>query len=128
VRDASPASPIKSLNPFNVEVGDRLRMRRLALGLSQREIGKALDISFQQVQKYESGLSEISAGRLYRLVQVLGVVGVAYFLDDARGEPTIRDECLQLSRAFIAVRNANVRKIIIDLVVSLAAEFALPKE
>ena len=103
-------------------------MRRLALGLSQREIGKALDISFQQVQKYESGLSEISAGRLYQLVQVLGVVGVAYFLDDARGEPTIRDECLQLSRAFIAVRNANVRKIIIDLVVSLAAEFALPKE
>ena len=56
-------------------------MRRLALGLSQREIGEALDISFQQVQKYELGLSEISAGRLYQLVQVLGVVGVAYFLD-----------------------------------------------
>ena len=128
MRDASPASPIKSLNPFNVEVGDRLRMRRLALGLSQRELGEALDISFQQVQKYESGLSEISAGRLYQLVQVLGVVGVAYFLDDARGEPPSRDECLQLFRAIIAVRNANVRKIIIDLVMSLAAEFARSKE
>ena len=104
-----------------------MRTRRLALGLSQREIGEALDISFQQVQKYELGLSEISAGRLYQLVQVLGV-GVAYFLDDVRGEPPSRDECLQLFRAFIAVRNANVRKIIIYLVVSLAAEFALLKE
>ena len=64
-------------------------MRRLALGLSQREIGEALDISFQQVKKYELRLSEISAGRLYQLVQVLGV-GLAYFLDDVRGEPPIR--------------------------------------
>ena len=102
-------------------------MRRLALGLSQREIGEALDISFQQVQKYELGLSEISAGRLYQLVQVLGV-GVAYFLDDVRGEPPIREESLQLFRAFTAVRNANVRKIITDLVVSLAAELAVRRD
>jgi transcriptional regulator with XRE-family HTH domain len=124
----SPASPMRSSNPFAAEVGDRLQRRRLALRLSLREVGEALGISWQQVQKYESGLSEISAGRLYQLVQVLGVVGVAYFLDDARGEPPSRDECLQLFRAFIAVRNPNVRKIIIDLVVSLAAEFARSKE
>ena len=101
-------------------------MRRLALGLSQREIGEALDISFQQVQKYELGLSEISAGRLYQLVQVLGCRGRLFSRRFARA-PEL-DECLQLSRAFIAVRNANVRKIIIDLVMSLAAEFALLKE
>ena len=102
-------------------------MRRLALRLSRAEVGEALDISRQQVQKYESGVDELSAGRLHQLTQVLGV-RVAYFLDDVSGEPPSRDECLQLFRAFIAVRNAKVRKIIIDLVVSLAAEFALPKE
>jgi transcriptional regulator with XRE-family HTH domain len=132
VRDASPASPIKSLNPFTVEVGDRLRMRRIALRLSGAEVGEALDISRQQVQKYESGVDELSAARLHQLAQVLGVE-VTYFLDDVcsvngRQSPPNLDECLQLFRAFIAVRNANVRKIIIDLVVSLAAEFALPKE
>ena len=125
MRDAS--SPIKSLNPFNVEFGVRLRRRRLALRLSLREAGEALDISHQQVQKYESGVDELSAARLHQLAQVLGVE-VTYFLDDVSDEPPSRDECLQLFRAFIAVRNANVRKIIIDLVVSLAAEFALRRD
>jgi transcriptional regulator with XRE-family HTH domain len=107
-------------------------MRRIALRLSGAEVGEALDISRQQVQKYESGVDELSAGRLHQLAQVLGVE-ITYFLDDVcsvKGcqSPPNLDECLQLFRAFIAVRNANVRKIIIDLVVSLAAEFALPKE
>ena len=106
-------------------------MRRLALRLSRREVGAALAISRQQVQKYESGVDELSAGRLHQLTQVLGVE-VAYFFDNVRSvegsQPPNLDEHLQLFRAFIAVRNAKVRKIIIDLVVSLAAEFALPKE
>ena len=132
MRDASPASPIKSLNLFNVEVGDRLRTRRLALRLSRAEVGEALDLNRQQVRKYKSGVDELSAGRLHQLAQVLGVE-LTYFLDDVcsvngRQSPPNLNECLQLFRAFIAVRNANVRKIITDLVVSLAAEFALPKE
>ena len=109
-----------------------MRRRRLALRLSLREAGEALDISHQQVQKYESGIDELSAARLHQLAQVLGVE-LTYFLGDVssvngRQSPPNLDECLQLFRAFIAVRNANVRKIIIDLVVSLAAEFALPKD
>ena len=99
--------------------------------LSLREAGEALDISHQQVQKYESGVDELSAGRLHQFAQVLGVE-VAYFFDNVRsvegGQPPNLDEHLLLFRAFIAVRNANVRKTIIDLVVSRAAEFALPKE
>ena len=136
MRDASPASPIKSLNPFNVEVGDRLRMRRLALGLSQRELGEALDISFQQVQKYEKGLNRISASRLQQIADFFGVTP-GYFFEDAcpgtataaiplgpNGEAKIADfmcEGLQLSRAFAAVRDAKVRKRILDLIVSLGA-------
>ena len=107
-----------------------MRMRRLALRLSRAEVGEALDISRQQVQKYESGVDELSAGRLHQLTQVLGVE-VAYFFDNVRSvegsQPPNLDEHLQLFRAFIAVRNANARKIIVDLVVSRAAEFALPK-
>jgi len=61
---------MKSPDPFNVEVGDRLRMRRLALRLSRDEVGEALDIIRQQVQKYESGVDELSAGRLHQLALV----------------------------------------------------------
>ena len=107
-------------------------MRRLALRLSRAEVGEALDLSRQQVQKYELGVDELSAGRLHQFTQVLGVE-LTYFLDDVcsvngRQSPPNLDEWLQLFRAFIAVQNANVRKIIIDLVVSLAAEFALRRD
>ena len=121
---------MKSPNPPDAEIGARLRSRRLALHMSQRELAAALDISPQQVIKYESGLNGLSAGHMHHLTQVLGV-DASYFLDDdarsVEGEsartfqfPTL-DESLQLHRAFTAVRNAKARNAIIDLVVSLAA-------
>ena len=94
------------------------------MGLSQREIGEALDISFQQV-KMSRGLARSALVGCINWSRY-SVSGSLIF-DDVRGEPPSWDECLQLFRAFIAVRNANV-KIIIYLVVSLAAEFALLKE
>jgi transcriptional regulator with XRE-family HTH domain len=98
--------------------------------MSQRKLAAALDISSQQVIKYESGLNGLSAGQMHHLAQVLDV-DATYFLDgnvrSVEGEsdrefqfPTL-DESLQLHRAFTAVRNAKARKTIIDLVVSLAA-------
>jgi transcriptional regulator with XRE-family HTH domain len=122
---------MKSPNPPDAEIGARLRVRRLALRMSQREVAAALDIGPQQIHKYESGLSGLGAGQLHHLAQLLDV-NTTYFLDydDVRpveGEgdrkfefPTL-DESLQLCRAFATVRNAKSRKAIIDLVVSLAA-------
>ena len=62
-------------------VGDRLKARRVLLGLSQEIIGNALHISIQQVQKYEKGVNRISSGNLYRIGHALNVP-IAYFFEE----------------------------------------------
>lgn len=62
-------------------VGQRVRIRRTILGMSQEKLGEAIGLTFQQVQKYERGANRISAGTLYRLSQVLNIP-VSYFFDD----------------------------------------------
>ena len=128
---------MKTPTPFDAKVGARLRMRRRTLEMSQAKVGEALDISLQQIQKYENGTNRISASRLQQLANLLGVTP-GYFFADAcpgtaaaaiplgpNGEAKIArfmSEGLQLSRAFAAVRDARVRKRILDLIVSLARE------
>ena len=129
---------IKAPNPIDRHVGARLRMRRMMVGMSQGKLGDALDVTFQQIQKYEKGTNRIGASRLQQLARVLDVPP-AYFFEDApsgevRGPGFAEDEGhnhfvdflstsegLQLNRAFAAIRDAKVRKKILDLVVSLAA-------
>jgi len=64
----------------DAHVGQRVRVRRTLLGLSQEKLGEAIGLTFQQVQKYERGANRISAGTLYRLGQVLDVP-VSFFFD-----------------------------------------------
>jgi transcriptional regulator with XRE-family HTH domain len=128
---------MKTLSPIDAQVGARVRMRRLTLEMSRTKVGEALDISYQQVQKYENGTNRISASRLQQIADFFGVTP-GYFFEDAcpgtaaaaiplrpNGEAKIADdfmsECLQLGRAFAAVRDAKVRKRILDLIVSLGA-------
>lgn len=72
-----PAKP----DPVDLSIGSRLRLRRLAIGLSQNAVAQALGITFQQIQKYERGTNRIVASRLFRLAQVLQVP-VQYFFTD----------------------------------------------
>lgn len=67
-------------HPIDVAVGRRIRFRRQILGLSQGAVGERMGISFQAVQKYESGHIRVSASRLVALAEVLDVP-VAYFFD-----------------------------------------------
>lgn len=69
-------------DPIDVFVGERLKAARLTSGLSQAELGKAMNLSFQQVQKYERGTNRISASMLVRAGKALGVP-VADFFPDA---------------------------------------------
>jgi transcriptional regulator with XRE-family HTH domain len=62
-------------------VGERLRVRRTELGLTQEDLARQLHISYQQVQKYETGANRISAGRLYEIAQELKV-SAAYFFEE----------------------------------------------
>lgn len=69
-------------HPVDVYIGQRVRMRRLDLRMSQQQLAKALGLTFQQVQKYEKGSNRIGAGRLMHLALLLEVP-INYFYDGA---------------------------------------------
>src|SRR5437588_10520516 len=73
----------KAPNPIDKHVGSRVRMRRMMLGMSQEKLGDALDLTFQQVQKYEKGTNRIGASRLQQISHILQVPGAFFF----EGEP-----------------------------------------
>ena len=69
---------------FNKHLGSKLRMRRLALGLTQTKVAQAINVTFQQIQKYEKGTNGISSLRIMQLANFLKVP-VTYFFDDFQG-------------------------------------------
>ena len=80
-------------HPIDVHVGSRVRLRRTLLGLSQPALGDTLGVSFQQVQMYERGVNRISAGKLWKLTQVLDVPVSFFFdgVDEDQAGPTPSD-------------------------------------
>lgn len=115
-------------------------MRRMLVGMSQEKLGENLDLTFQQVQKYEKGSNRISASRLFEMARILDVP-VQFFFDDmpgigqsesADGFAETRDtfqmtdflsspEGVQLNRAFAEIKSSEVRRKVIELVKALAA-------
>ena len=69
---------------FNKHLGTKLRMRRLALGLTQTKVAQAINVTFQQIQKYEKGTNGISSLRIMQLANFLKVP-VVYFFEDYPG-------------------------------------------
>jgi transcriptional regulator with XRE-family HTH domain len=130
--------PKKQANPIDGQVGNRVRLRRMLVGMSQERLGELLGLTFQQVQKYEKGVNRIGAGRLYQVSQILGVP-ISYFYEGVieQSAETIRNgdsstppvmeflssgEGLQLTLAFMRIKDAKVRKRVVELVKSLAEE------
>lgn len=126
----------KTPNPIDKHVGSRVRMRRVLVGLSQERLGESLGVTFQQVQKYEKGTNRIGASRLQQMSSVLGVPVSFFFEDvpvdstaggfsDGAGSDYVVDflsttEGVSLTRAFTRVRDAKVRRRLVDLIVSIA--------
>lgn len=98
----------------DVYAGERLRVARQLAGLSQQQLGAALGISFQAVQKYESGENRLSAGRMVSAAAFLGV-DLAFFAKDraTAGEAPLATEFnaeeIELVRAFRALRSEALR-------------------
>ncbi len=130
-------------NPIDLHVGRRVRMRRMLIGMSQTELAERLGLTFQQIQKYEKGMNRIGASRMFEIGQVLGV-SPAYFFEGLEGESMgeaadvaseedlVSLEALQaiatrqgieLNRAFLKLRNPKIRRLIIELVDSIAEEY-----
>jgi transcriptional regulator with XRE-family HTH domain len=126
----------KSPDPTDRHVGSRVRMRRLMLGVTQTELGGALGLTFQQVQKYESGRNRISAGRLQQISQILKV-SVPFFFE---GAPNLRAaggmkeapsadyvsdflakfDGKSLAKSFMQIKRGNLRRCIVKLVEEIA--------
>src|SRR5271166_3439790 len=135
-------------NPVDVHVGSRVRYRRMIVGMSQEKLGEKMNLTFQQIQKYEKGTNRIGASRLFQLSKILDVP-VGYFFEDAFAGSTpshapqslhepeqegfLLDflntrEGLELNKAFAKIQDTKVRRRVIDLVRALSEEKPDAKE
>jgi transcriptional regulator with XRE-family HTH domain len=111
----------KQPNPFDIHVGQRIRMRRNMLGLSQTKLAEFAHVTFQMVQKYEKGSCRVGASRLMVIARALDTP-VAYFFDGYKGEqsPAIKtsEDTVVLDDTLLTQRES------IDL---LKSYYALPE-
>lgn len=89
-------------------VGARIGLRRSALGLSQTALAQRLGISFQQVQKYETGMNRISASRLHRVAAILGTSVGAFFPSSDSVQDADRDDGDQMLKALISTAEGRL--------------------
>jgi transcriptional regulator with XRE-family HTH domain len=132
--------PRGALNPTDKHVGSRVRMRRLMLAMSQTQLGDALGLTFQQVQKYEKGANRIGASRLQHISQILrvpvpfffegapaaaGIAPAAVEKADAPSPADVSDflatsQGLDLVKAFMRIKDRKLRRAIVELVEEIA--------
>ena len=122
----------RSPNQTDVYIGKRIKMQRLARGLSQTNVANRLGITFQQIQKYERGVNRVGAGRLQEIANLFSVTP-AFFFDDgprlklgkSEGESETTELLankynLALAQAFNKIRSRSVRRNVLELVEGLA--------
>ena len=125
-------------NPIDKHVGSRIRLRRQLLKISQERLGDELGVTFQQVQKYERGANRVGASRLYRLSQVLDVPVQFFFeglldpsaptgMAESDQSPIIYEfiqsaDGVALAESFARIKDAKVRRRVLELVRSLASD------
>jgi transcriptional regulator with XRE-family HTH domain len=122
-------------NPIDKHVGKRLRMRRQTLGMTQRSLGTALGVKFQQIQNYEKARNRIGSSRLHQVAAILQVTPEFFFEDAPKSQtgrsrrnvapspmPLIRflttPDGIALARAFMRI-DMRLRRRIVDLVRTL---------
>ena len=123
-------------NPIDKHVGSRVRMRRMMLAMSQEKLGDALDLTFQQVQKYEKGTNRIGASRLQAISNTLQVP-VSFFFEGAPNMPghtgngaapspayvsdfLATSDGLSLTKNFQRIKSGKLRRRIVELVEQMA--------
>jgi transcriptional regulator with XRE-family HTH domain len=132
-----------ALHPVDIHVGKKLRLRRTMLGMSQEAIGSAIGVTFQQIQKYERGINRMGASRLFDFARVLSIP-VEYFFEGLEGaegktafgvaesnapafehEKMTDRETLELVRTYYRIKEAPLRKRVLDLMKSIADNQAI---
>lgn len=125
----------ESLDPIDILIGKRIRFRRNLLGLTQDALAKSLGISFQQIQKYESGQNKIYASRLYHIASMLKVPMSFFFEDEnlkkpggmsdisqdafLQDNPMDKSETTTLIRTYYNIEDKKKRKTAIEMMKGL---------
>jgi transcriptional regulator with XRE-family HTH domain len=123
----------RAFDPTDVHVGQRIKMRRMMLKMSQSDLGKPCDITFQQVQKYESGKNRVGASRLQQFSKLLDVPVSFFFeglappaakrkgaLPDLAQELMTTRDGLALAKAFMSITKPPLRRAIVHIVEEFA--------
>jgi transcriptional regulator with XRE-family HTH domain len=126
-------------NSVDKRIGQRVKQRRLELGMSQERLADLLGVTFQQIQKYEKGVNRVAASRLFELSSALGVALGYFFEGLTAGEPRAgvaeegqdfvydmlaTPEGQQLLQIFGSIRSPKVRRRVVELVRALAEDEA----
>lgn len=69
----------RSATAIDRAIGERIRARRLEIGMSQEKLADAIGVTFQQVQKYEKGVNRVAASTLFAIAQALDAKLVSFF-------------------------------------------------
>jgi transcriptional regulator with XRE-family HTH domain len=120
--------PAKSPSIIDVAVGRNVRVWRMAKGMSQAQLANRLGVTFQQVQKYETGANRIGAGRLVKVAAILGVP-ISVLFDGTDGAEPSRSllafvfdaRSFRLAHAFAAIKDGALRLSLVNLVEKIAA-------
>ena len=122
----------RAANAVDRRIGQRVRSRRLEIGMSQERLADLLGVTFQQVQKYEKGVNRIAASRLHDIGVALDMPAARFFegLAVARGDGRhdhadnilATPEGAQLVALFAGIKSLKVRRRVVELVKALAEE------
>ena len=141
-------TPTGQPNPIDIHVGNRIRLRRTLLGLSQEKLASLLGLTFQQVQKYEKGMNRVGASRLWDISKVLEAP-INFFYEDMdkdvanqsprtfsisdetnlfladeeeafNSDPMLRQETIELVRAYYKIPNRKAAKYLYDLIITMS--------
>ncbi len=149
-RSSRGRTPQGEPNPIDVHVGNRIRLRRTLLGLSQEKLASMLGLTFQQVQKYERGMNRVGASRLWDISKVLEAP-INFFYEDMdksvanqsprmfsipdaannpefleedteifNADPMQRQETIELVKAYYKIPNRKAARHLYDLIIAMS--------
>lgn len=127
--------PTLSASEVDRLVGDRIRRRRILMGLTQDQLGESLGISYQQIQKYETGANRVSAGRLYLIAARLEV-SPGWFFDPVKSDASSEDFdelgssrlLMEFVRSFARIKDDRLKGVLVSLVRAMTDEDEDPSE
>ncbi len=133
---AKPAKVVREhIEPADVVIGQKIRLRRNILGMTQSDLAEALGVSFQQIQKYETGKNKVYASKLYNIAKILKMPLTDFFEEEKQrrkgmsdqkqelfmggADPLLEPDTPSLIRAYYEIKDKKKRKMAIDLMKTL---------